>query len=52
MKLAFLTTILINFGKFLTILKCSLELNFEFNVDADNCMSSSFYVVDFYKSQD
>ena len=38
-----------NFNKFLTILKCSVELDFEFNVTVDSYMSSSFYVVDFYK---
>ena len=37
-----------NFNKFLTTLKCSLDLDFEFNVTVDSCMNSNFYVVDFY----
>ena len=37
-----------NFDKFLTILKCSVALDFEFNVTVDSCMNSNFYVVDFY----
>ena len=36
-----------NVNKPLTILKCSDELNFEFNVNVDSCINSSF-VVDFY----
>ena len=37
-----------HFNKFLTILKCSVDLDFEFNVTADRCMHSNFYVVDCY----
>ena len=36
-----------NVNKPLTLLKCSDELNFEFNVNVDSCINSSF-VVDFY----
>ena len=37
-----------NFNKFLTILKCSVDQDFEFNVTVDSCMNSNFYVVGFY----
>ena len=37
-----------NFNKDLTFLKCSVELDFEFNVTVDSCMYTNFYVVDFY----
>ena len=37
-----------NFNKFLTILKGSVELDFEFKVTVDICMNSNFYIVDFY----
>ena len=37
-----------NFNKFLTILKCSVDLDFEFSVAVDSCMNSNFYVVDVY----
>ena len=37
-----------NFNKFLTILKCSVDLEYEFNVTNDSCMNSNFYIVDFY----
>ena len=37
-----------NFNKFLIILKCSVDLDFEFNVTIDSWMNSNFYVVDFY----
>ena len=47
MKLTFLTTFFHNFNKFLTILKCSVYLNFEFNVTVDS-MNSNSYVFDFY----
>ena len=33
---------------FLTILKCSVDLNFEFNVTVGSCMNNNFCVVDFY----
>ena len=39
---------LTKFNKFLTTLKCSVELNFEFNDTVDSCMNSNFYTVDFY----
>ena len=31
-----------NFNKFLTILKCSVDLDFEFNVTVDSSMNSNF----------
>ena len=37
-----------NFNKFLTISKCSPELNFESDFTVDSCMNNNFYVVDFY----
>ena len=37
-----------NFNKFLTILKGSVDLDFEFKVTVDICMNSNFYIVDFY----
>ena len=40
-----------NFNKFLAIIKCSVDLDFEFNVTVHSCMNSSFYVVDFYSFQ-
>ena len=45
MNLTFLTTILITL---MTILKCSVDLEFEFNVTVDGFLNSHFYVVDFY----
>ena len=35
------------FNKFLTILKCSVDLDFDY-VTVDSCMNSNFYVIDFY----
>ena len=37
-----------NINNFLTILKCSADLDFEFNLTVDSCMISNFYVVDFF----
>ena len=46
MKLTFLKTILIISVN--AILTCSVELDFEFTVTVDSCMSSNSCVVDFY----
>ena len=35
------------FNKFLTILKCSVDLDFDY-VTVDSCTNSNFYVIDFY----
>ena len=37
-----------NFNTFLTILKCSVELDFEFNVTVYSCKESNFYVLYLY----
>ena len=37
-----------NYNKFLTILKCSVELDFQINITTDSFMNSNFYVVDIY----